>query len=163
MLDLAADAAGDVKLRADGLAGLADLMKSRDPVGIHGRARRAHAGADGLGQFADHGEILRLLHAAAAGDDDVGLGQIDRALDFRHEFPTPRPGCQNYAGQFLDHGLALAAGVDDGFLHDFMPDGRHLRPVVRRDDGGHDVAAESGAGLQEVLGFRVDGQAGNPR
>ena len=35
----------------------------------------------------------------------------------------------------------------------------HLRAVVRADNRGHNVAAEGGAGLQQVFGFRVNRQA----
>ena len=51
VLDRAGDAEGDVDLRVDGLAGLADLVVSGDPAGIYARAARANNAAQNLGQL----------------------------------------------------------------------------------------------------------------
>ena len=79
---------------------------------------------------------------------------------FRHEAQTLGPRLEQRRGDLLDQHLALAAGVHRGLLHDLVPDRRHLRPVVRGDDRGHDVAAERRARLQQVLRFRIDRQPG---
>ena len=43
---------------------------------------------------------------------------------------------------------------------DPRPDRGHLRPVVRAEDGRHDVAAKGRPGLVEIAGGRVGGEAG---
>ena len=68
---------GDVERRRDDLAGLADLVLVVDPAGVHDRARRAERRAEGLLEVADHGPVLGPLDAAAAGDDDVRLGDVE--------------------------------------------------------------------------------------
>ena len=62
----------------------------------------------------------------------------------------------------LDH---LALGVGDLLRrgHHLVPHGGHLRPVVLREDGGHDVAAECGPGLAQEHGGRIDGELGAVR
>ena len=77
MLDGAGNAAGDVQRGRHGLARLAHLVLDVDPALVHGRARGAHGGPQGIGQRLDDREALRPLAAAAAGHDDVRLGQID--------------------------------------------------------------------------------------
>ena len=50
----------------------------------------------------------------------------------------------------------LRASSRGSRLHDLVPDRRHLRPVVGRNDGRHDVAAEGRTGLVQVAGLGVD-------
>ena len=59
MLDGAGDAGGDVELRPDGLAGLADLAVGRDPALLHQRARAAKFGAEHRGEMPHQLEVLR--------------------------------------------------------------------------------------------------------
>ena len=56
VLDGAGDAARDVELGADGLAGLADLVRVGDPAFVHGAPRRSNSAAEGLGQFLEQRE-----------------------------------------------------------------------------------------------------------
>ena len=78
MLDRAGDADSDVEVRADHASGLADLVLVIDPSGVDGRTRGAHRAAESVREIADQREVRRLLQPAAAGDDDVRLG--DRHL-----------------------------------------------------------------------------------
>ena len=50
VLDGAGDAGGDVELRGDRLAGLADLVAVRVPAGVDGGARGADGRAEGVGE-----------------------------------------------------------------------------------------------------------------
>ena len=79
MLNGAGDAAGDVQVRGNNLSRLADLIRLGSPAGVDGRAGCAHRCTENSGQFFDDDVVFRPLHAAAAGNDDVGLGQIDLA------------------------------------------------------------------------------------
>ena len=69
VLDRAGDPAGDVELRRDVLAGLADLGRVRVPAGVDDRARRRDRAAERLRQLLDEREVLRAAEPAAAGDD----------------------------------------------------------------------------------------------
>src|SRR5690606_1250967 len=80
VLDGARDADRDVELRRDDLAGLTDLQISADVARVAGGARRTHRGAQGVDEGLEHaGEALGALEGAAAGDDDLRLGEL-RAL-----------------------------------------------------------------------------------
>ncbi|MGX1158427.1 hypothetical protein RKD39_006005 [Streptomyces albogriseolus] len=70
MLDRAGDAVGDVQLRGDRLAGLADLVGVRVPAGVDGGTRGADGRAERVGERLDDREVLRAVDTAAAGDDD---------------------------------------------------------------------------------------------
>ena len=76
VLDCTGDPAGNVELRRDGLAGLADLGRVRVPARVDDRARRGDRAAERLRQFLHQSKILRAAEATAAGDDDVGV--LDR-------------------------------------------------------------------------------------
>src|SRR5215207_1647552 len=77
VLDRPGDAGGQVELRGDRLAGLADLGGIRVPAGVHHGARGGdgRVAAEGLGQLVAEVEALRLAETTPAGDEDV------RALD----------------------------------------------------------------------------------
>src|SRR3954464_15315870 len=77
VLDGAGDAGGQVELRRDRLAGLADLPGVREPARVHHGARGGHRAAHGTGELLEHLEALGLAEAAAAGDQDVGVLDVD--------------------------------------------------------------------------------------
>src|SRR3954469_1653287 len=64
VLDRTGDADGDVQLRRDGLAGLADLEAVRVEAGVDGCPGRAHRRAEGVGERLDDREVLRAGHTA---------------------------------------------------------------------------------------------------
>ena len=70
---------GQVQLRRDGLAGLADLGRVRVPAGVDDGAGGGHGGvaAERLGQRLGELEALGLAETAAAGDEDVGALDVD--------------------------------------------------------------------------------------
>ena len=57
VLDGAGDAVGDVQLRRDGLAGLADLVGVRVPARVDRGAGGADGGAEGVGQVLDEAKF----------------------------------------------------------------------------------------------------------
>ena len=77
VLDRAGDAVGDVELRRDGLAGLADLEGVRVPPGVDRGAGRADRRAERVGEALDLGEVA--AGATTTGDHDRGLGQLGTA------------------------------------------------------------------------------------
>src|SRR5699024_11069350 len=79
MLDGPRNTDGDVELRRDDLAGLADLEVIGHVTGIDGGARGADGGAEFVGERVDDLEILLAANAASAGDDTRRRLQI-RAL-----------------------------------------------------------------------------------
>ena len=105
-----------------------------------------------LGELEEHVEALFAAHAIAAGDDDGGalevvLGGLHMVVEhFHHE---------SFLADVLAHlgidDLFLASAFVDSLLHDAAAHGRHLGTVVGVDDGGHDVAAESGTDLVEQV------------
>ena len=71
------DADGDVQLRRDDLAGLADLPVVRRVARVDRGAAGAQGGAQLVGQRRQHlVELLARAQRAAAGDDDLGRGQF---------------------------------------------------------------------------------------
>ena len=78
VLDSAGDAAGNIQLGADGLAGLANLMGVGDPASVNGSTGGADNAAQSISQRLDGGlEALGAAQATAAGHDDVGAFQVD--------------------------------------------------------------------------------------
>src|SRR3954452_4950111 len=79
VLDRAGDARGEVQLRRDGLARLADLRRVRVPAGVDHRTggRDGGVAAERLGQVLGELEALGLAQAAAAGHQDVGALDVD--------------------------------------------------------------------------------------
>src|SRR5215204_661296 len=86
VLDRAGDARGEVELRRDGLAGLADLG------GVGVPARGDDRAAERAGQLLERLEALGLAEPAAAGDEDVGVLDVDvgAALLATHDHLRPR-------------------------------------------------------------------------
>ncbi|MNF87279.1 hypothetical protein D3C84_697430 [compost metagenome] len=76
MLDGAADADGDVQLRRDDLAGLADLHVVGHETGIDRGARGTDRRTELVGQLVEQREVLAVLHAATAGNHHLGSGQL---------------------------------------------------------------------------------------
>src|SRR3954463_16469925 len=77
VLDRAGDARGQVQLRRDGLARLADLRGVGVPAGVDHRAGGRHGAAERVGELLAELEALGLAEAAAAGDEDVGVLDVD--------------------------------------------------------------------------------------
>src|SRR3954447_6324112 len=73
VLDRAGDPRGQVQLRRDGLARLADLRRVGVPAGVDDRAGRRHGAAQGGGELLAELEALGLAETAAAGDQDRGV------------------------------------------------------------------------------------------
>src|SRR5262249_51470616 len=76
VLDGAGDAQRDVQLRRDGLTGLAHLELARVVARVDRGARRTDSGAERVGQFLDHAEVLGAADTTAARHDDAGLGEL---------------------------------------------------------------------------------------
>jgi hypothetical protein len=76
VLDRTGDTDGDVQLRRDDLAGLADLHVVGHETRIDRGARRADGGAQLVGNALEELEVIAVLHAAAAGDHHRGGGQF---------------------------------------------------------------------------------------
>ena len=79
MLERATDAAGQIDLGLDGFSGRADLAGFLQPLGVDHGSRAAHRPAQGVGQFLGDGDIVFFLDAAADGNQNVVLGDIDIA------------------------------------------------------------------------------------
>src|SRR3954447_1160886 len=72
VLDRAGDARGEVQLRRDGLARLADLRRVGVPAGVDDRAGRRDGAAQGPGEGLERLEALGLAEPTAPGHEDVG-------------------------------------------------------------------------------------------
>src|SRR4051812_23130363 len=77
VLDGARDARRQVQLRRDGLARLADLRGVGVPAGVDHRAGGRDGAAERVGEVLAELEALGLAQAAAAGDQDVGVLDVD--------------------------------------------------------------------------------------
>src|SRR3954471_23494527 len=115
MLDRAGDADRDIEFRRHLLAGLADLPVVRGIAGIDRGARGADAGAELVGERLDIlAEVLPALHGAAAGDDDLGRGQLRTVA--LGDFLTEEAGQARISrrGGALDRCAAAFAGCGKG-------------------------------------------------
>src|SRR5690606_19737153 len=74
VLDGTGDARGDVELRGDRLAGLADLEGVRHPARVDGGTGGADRRTERAGEALDRGEVA--TGATATGDHDRGLGEL---------------------------------------------------------------------------------------
>ena len=89
VLDRARDAGRQVELRRDGLAGLADLARVREPAGVDDRAGGGDGAAERRGQLVELLEAVGVAKAAAARHEHVGVLDVDvgaallAALDHR--------------------------------------------------------------------------------
>src|SRR4051812_20847033 len=77
VLDRAGDARREVQLRRDRLAGLADLARVGEPARVDHGARGGDGAAHRLRELLEHLEALGLAEAAAAGDQDAGVLDVD--------------------------------------------------------------------------------------
>src|SRR5581483_6877586 len=113
VLDRARDAEGDVELRRDGLARLADLGRVRIPAGVDDRTGRPDRAAERLRELLRERELLRAAEAAAAGDDDLGV--LDRGAGRLLELLADDLRGRRMSRQLCRHRLDLrraAAGRD---------------------------------------------------
>ena len=76
ILILSAQCLESITYWSHNLACLTDLQIVRNEAGVHGSSRRAHSGADLIGELVEYLEVLAALHAATAGDDLGGGGQF---------------------------------------------------------------------------------------
>ncbi|KWV77025.1 hypothetical protein PFL603g_02407 [Pseudomonas fluorescens] len=76
MLDRAGDTDGDVQLWRNDFTGLADLHIVGYEACVNGRAGSADRSAQLVGQGVQVLEVVTVLHATAAGNDDLGSGQL---------------------------------------------------------------------------------------
>src|SRR5690349_1818443 len=76
VLDRAGDTDGDVQLWRNDLAGLADLHVVGYETCVDRGARSTHGSAQLVGQGVQVFEVVAVLHAATAGNDDLGSGQF---------------------------------------------------------------------------------------
>src|SRR4051794_1917263 len=77
VLDRARDAGGEVELRRDRLAGLADLRRVREPAGVDHRAGGGDSAAERTGELLAEVEVLGLAEPAAAGHEEVCVLDVD--------------------------------------------------------------------------------------
>src|SRR5919201_1777812 len=97
VLDGAGDARGEVELGRHRLAGLADLAGVGEPARVHNGARRGDRATEGAGQLLELLEALGLAEAAAAGDEHLGVLDVDvgaALLAALHHGGPGRPGRQ---------------------------------------------------------------------
>ena len=86
VLNCAGDADSHIQLRRHGLARAADLPLHGEPAIVADGPRTGQFGAQGVGKFLDHRDVLGFLDASAYGDDDFRRAQIDRARRLAKEF-----------------------------------------------------------------------------
>ena len=115
MLDRAGNADRDVKLGRDHLAGLPDLPIVGRIARVDRGARGAHRRAELVGHRLDERlEVLRLLHRAAAGDDNSG----------RREFRSVRLGERRLdpiLGDVVEGDLIARLRADEGDAGAHLP------------------------------------------
>ena len=169
VLDGAGDSDGDVGLRLNGFAGLADLLGVGAPACIDDGAGCADGGAELVGEGFDVlGEAFGAADAAAAGDDDFGFGERDAGAAFgglSGDFETRRGQVEIDVELFCGFGLWRCGIKDAGFDGNYG-DGRGGFDGLgdTRQEGvalGGDGFASSfeGDDVFELRGVEFDGDA----
>src|SRR6185436_7160551 len=111
VLDRARDAGGDVELRRDDLAGLADLPVVGRVTRVDRGAARAERGAEPVGQRRQHlVELVARAHRAATGDDDLGSGQLGPVVLRDLGTDEDRAAVVGYRAHAFDGGAAAGRG-----------------------------------------------------
>ena len=160
MLDLSADAAGDVHLRVYGDARLTDLSVGVAEARIDGGTRGTDFAMEHLGEFEQHVEAFFRAHAITASHHDgrafqVVLGGLHMVVEDLDDVSLRRDIFRHLGIDHFVFGLAFI----DSFLHHARAHRGHLRTMLRIDDGSHDIATESGTNLIEqvvVVLLRLD-------
>ena len=161
VLDSAGDAAGNIQLGADGLAGLANLMGVGDPASVNGSTGGADNAAQSISQRLDGGlEALGAAQATAAGHDDVGAFQVDLLALFLDGLQNLDADLVSGEGVIVDFDLAGAGEVRLHLLVHAGTAGAQLGEGEGAKDGGHQVAAEGGTSPGNTASLFVDVQRG---
>ena len=87
MLNGAGDAHRQVQLGRYRLAGTADLALHGKPAGVADGPGRGQFATQRIGQPLHQGDIVGLFNSTPHGHDDLGGGQIHRALRFAEQIP----------------------------------------------------------------------------
>ena len=147
------------------LAGLAHLVVSGHPAGVHHGTGGTYNAAQDLGQLL--GQLDAGLHvlgdAAAHGDDHVGTDQVDHLLGGLHDLHDLGLHVVGSEGEVgLDDLAGIGLGlVKGGLLHHAGTDSGHGGTEAGADDGGHQVTAESGTGHLQVAVTLLDAVDGS--
>ena len=107
--------------------------------------------------------MLGLFEAPAPGHDDLGGVEGDALLDFRYGADKAATRRLPQDGQVHRDHFPGGSGRRGQGLKDAGPGRGHLGVGAGSDDGGHDVAAEGRAGLEQEALVRVDGKGGAVR
>ena len=159
VLDSAGDAQSNIDLGVHGLAGLTNLMVSRQPAGVDGGTGAANNAAQDLSQLLSQLDAaLNILgNAAAHRHDEVSADQVHQLLSGLHhlgDVGVDVLSSQSEAGlhDLNSVGLGLVKGV---LLHNAGTDGSHAGTETGADDGSHQVTAESGTGHLQVAVLHI--------
>ena len=176
MLDRTRDADGDIQVRRDHLAGLADLPVVRCKARVDGGAGCANGGAQLVGQFLDQREIVFRADATAARHHDTGRGQFgtvafgDLVFDPFRQARSGGPAHGFHGGRATGAGRVEAGGAEG---HDLFRVARFHRldrvtcidrALERvgidhaRDVGQHHHVQQRGHAGQHVLGVGGGGR-----
>ena len=131
VLDSAGDTASNVKLRSNGLAGLANLVSMCDPAAVNSCTGSTYYAAEQICKGLKSGvESLRAAHSASAGYDDVSAFEIDHLACC--VFDSLKDACADVFGSdmiiFFDDLSLVLAGF--GFLEDAGTNSTALRGTV---------------------------------
>ena len=137
----------------NGYTGLSDLSVVVNEACVNSGAACSNLSVKFLCQLEQHVEAFLAAYAVASGNNDgrafkVVLSLLNMAVDNLYDIV----GWGNILRNVGINHLALVVLVENLALHHALAHCSHLRTVVRVDDSGNDVSAESGAYLiQEVL------------
>ena len=90
---------------------MADLVLSIDPALVDSRTRSADCSAKHIGKLFEHLEAFGALKTTAAGNNDVGLRQIDALGNRAHDVLKHTCGCNGRSRERADAGGAALFGL----------------------------------------------------
>src|SRR5450759_2099462 len=156
VLDCTGDAKGNVEAGTHGLAGETHLMGVGDPAHVDRLPGSSYRAIEQVCKFMEQVEVLGILHPFATGDDHVRLLNGERGRFLFDELDELHLGDIEVIGVLLDDNLACSRCIESKRLFGSGAYGRHLRPVLRRLDGGHDIAADRRTRLNEEAALLFD-------
>ena len=139
------------RARADGGAGLADLVLLADEAAVHGRA----AGADRPAEAAGQSWISLKLSLLPTPPPPATITRAAFRFTLRgsrcRSISLQRPASKSLSSTFSSMTWPVRSASRLVHAHHAFAHGGHLRPAVVVDDRGDDVAAEGRADLQQQV------------
>src|SRR5450759_1959100 len=127
-----------------------------DPAHVDRLPGSSYRTVEQVCKFMEQVEVLGILHPFATGDDHIRLLDGERGRFLLDELDEFHLGDIELIGVLLDDNLACSRFIWRKGSSGSWTDGRHLRPMLRRLDSGHDIPADRWTRLNEETALLFD-------